>query len=62
MLIAAIFAFLLHCSQLFRGEKFVPCPLSWKPLAESEIEKNLIFLEITIFLGQKIDKTGTDSK
>ena len=49
-------------SSVFRGD-IVPWLHTWRPLEKSEADsKERIFLEIIMVLGQKIDKTGTDSK
>ena len=65
MPIAAIFsAFFLHYSQLFMEGALCHGPTLADPLQKShrDSKKKCIFLENTMFLGQKLDKTGTDSK
>ena len=63
-LIAAIFSHSLYIvvSSIF-GEKYcamIP-PLETPCGNERQIQREDLFLEITIFLGRKIDKTGTVS-
>ena len=64
MPISAIFCIFLHCSQLFRGRALCHGRTLEDPLEKSESDSKgkSIFLEIIMFLKQKIDKIGTDSK
>ena len=56
------FAFFLNCSQLFSGGGIAPWPHPWRLLGEIRdgFKGKTFFLEITTFLREKIDKTGTD--
>ena len=63
ILIAVIFCnfFYIAVSNVFR-EGHWPWLHPWRPLIEirDRFKGNIFFLEITMFLGLKIDKTGTD--
>ena len=62
-LLLPFFAFFLHCRQYLEKGALCHGPTLEDPLEKSETDsKGRPFLQITMFLGQKINKTGTDSK
>ena len=65
MPIASIFLHYFYnlVSSVFRGRALCHGPILGDPLEKSETDsKEYLFLELTMFLRQKINKIGTDSK
>ena len=63
MPIAAIPLYSVYIVVSYLGGHFVMAPpLQTLTEIRDRLKGKIFFLEITIFLGQKIDKTGTESK
>ena len=54
--------FYIIVSSAFRGSRAMTLTLETLWRNQRQFQKENLFLEITMFLGQKVDKTGTDSK